>query len=314
MSEGERGAEHSEREDDEAGSQMSLWPAGGEVQRKEDREQETDKRVLRAGQDDRVEDAGLHPALAAGAAWTLMDLGAFVLFAAFALPAAFFATAAVFVGLRAIFGWETTVDEAFMRAPVIVAMQTLWEVFWLGFIFFTVTIKYRREFWDAMRWTRGAGSEIHAALRPRNWLATGAVLALAAQLYFYIAPTENELPIERLFASPGAGYVLMLFGILVAPFVEEMVFRGFFFPVFEQRWGLGVAVLLTALLFAVIHASQLWGGWEEITAIFVVGLAFSYVRGRTGSLMPSYLMHLGYNTALFVSLYLSTDGFRTLDG
>jgi membrane protease YdiL (CAAX protease family) len=56
----------------------------------------------------------------------------------------------------------------------------------------------------------------------------------------------------------------------------------------------------------------LWGGWEEIGAIFVVGVAFSYTRGKTGSLAPSYLMHLGYNMALFASLYLSTDGFRTL--
>jgi membrane protease YdiL (CAAX protease family) len=258
-----------------------------------------------------AEQADLRPA---HPAWTLADLGAFVLFAAFALPAAFLGTAIAFVGLRQVFGWELSVEEAFMRAPVIVLMQTSWEVLWLAFIYFTVAVKYRRAFWEALRWTSGAGGEIHPALRPRNWIAAGALLALAAQLYFYAAPTENELPIEQLFASPGAGYVLAFFGIFVAPFVEEIVFRGFFYPVFEQKWGLWAAVLLTAVLFAVIHASQLWGGWEEITVIFVVGTAFSYARGKTGSLAPSYLMHLGYNTALFVALYISTDGFRTLSG
>jgi len=298
-----------------AGSQLSLWPegAGGETTPASG-EQGTEEQVLRREttsicfppQDDgRIE---TDPATTAAVepAWTLTDLGAFVLFVfVVSLPAAFLGTAGVFLLLRKAFGWDLTVTEAYTRAPLIVAMQTGWEVLWLVFIYFTITVKYRRKFWEALRWRLGAH-------RPRNWLAAGAVLALVAQLYFLVSPTGKDLPIERLFSSPGSGYVLALFGIFVAPFVEEMVFRGFIYPVFERMWGLAAAVLLTALLFAVIHASQLWGGWEEIAAIFLVGVAFSYSRGKTGSLAPSYLMHLGYNMALFVSLFLSTDGFRTL--
>jgi membrane protease YdiL (CAAX protease family) len=253
------------------------------------------------------------PAAEAEPAWTLTDLGAFALFVfVVSLPAAFLGTAGVFLLLRRAFGWDLTVTEAYTRAPMIVAMQTGWEALWLVFIYFTITVKYRRRFWEAVRWKLGAKRDQHRVSRTRNWLAAGAVLALIAQLYFLVSPTGKDLPIERLFSSPGSGYVLALFGILVAPFVEEIVFRGFIYPVFERMWGLAAAVLLTALLFAVIHASQLWGGWEEIAAIFLVGVAFSYCRGKTGALAPSYLMHLGYNMALFVSLFLSTDGFRTL--
>ena len=139
-------------------------------------------------------------------------------------------------------------------------------------------------------------------------------MASLAQLLFYLSPSEKELPIEKLFTSPAAGYLLTAFGICVAPFVEELVFRGFFYPVFERLWGFVTAVVVTGLLFALIHASQLWGGWREIAAIFVVGLTLSYFRGKTGSLVPSFLMHLAYNTALFVSLYFSTDHFRALNG
>ena len=249
--------------------------------------------------------------------WSLSDLGVFVLFVALvSLPVAYLAVIGVFLGLRGTFGWEMTVEQAFTHAPMVVSLQTGWEVLWLGFIYFTITVKYRRRFWEAIKWTRAARDDPAQAgsFRPRTWLAAGAVLALLAQLTFYISPTENKLPIERLFSSPEAGYVLAVFGIGVAPFVEELVFRGFFYPVFERRWGLGPAVLLTAMLFAVIHAAQLWGGWQEIAAIFFVGVVFSYSRGKTGSLVPSYLMHLGYNAVLFVSLYFSTDGFRALKG
>ncbi|MGH9783753.1 MAG: lysostaphin resistance A-like protein [Terriglobia bacterium] len=273
-------------EDAEPGAQLPLWPP----------------------------DSGPAPALAAESpadsdpAWSLTDLGKFVLFVLLvSLPIAYAAVIGVFLGLRGLFGWEMTVAEAFTHAPMVVALQTGWEVLWLVFLYFTITVKYRQRFWEAIRWTRGAE-------RPRAWIAAGAVLALGAQLIFYIFPTGNELPIEKLFAGPEAGYVLAVFGIGVAPFVEELVFRGFFYPVFERRWGLGPAVLLTALLFAVIHAAQLWGGWQEIAAIFFVGLVFSYSRAKTGSLVPSYLMHLGYNAALFVSLYFSTDGFQKLNG
>ena len=259
-------------------------------------------------------DSGPAPALSAESPaesdplWSFADLGLFVLFVFLvSLPLAWAAVVGGFLGLRGIFGWEMSVPEAFTHAPTVVALQTGWEILWLGFLYFTISVKYRQRFWEAIRWTRGAE-------RPRAWLAAGAVLALLAQLIFYLSPTENELPIEKLFNSPEAGYVLAVFGIGVAPFVEELVFRGFFYPVFERRWGLGPAVLLTALLFAVIHAAQLWGGWQEIAAIFIVGVVFSYSRGKTGSLVPSYLMHLGYNAALFVSLYFSTDGFRKLSG
>jgi len=279
----------------EPGSQLSLWPPGGD-----------EARPSVEQLDAAVASEPVAAAQPKEPPWSLTDLGAFVLFVfVVSLPAAFLGTAGVFLLLRNAFGWDLTVTEAYTRAPLIVGMQTGWEALWIGFIYFLITIKYQRGFWEALQWRRGGH-------RPRNWLAGGAALALAAQIYFFLSPTGKDLPIERLFSSPGSGYALAVFGILVAPFVEELVFRGFIYPVFEQMWGLAAAVLLTALLFAAIHASQLWGGWEEIAAIFVVGVAFSYSRGKTGSLVPSYLMHLGYNTALFASLYLSTDGFRTL--
>ncbi|MBI4459578.1 MAG: CPBP family intramembrane metalloprotease, partial [Acidobacteria bacterium] len=177
---------------------------------------------------------------------------------------------------------------------------------WLFFIYFIITVKYRRRFWEAIRWLREP--------RPGAYLLAGVALALGANLIFSLFPSEKQLPIERLFSSTQSAYVLAIFGICVAPFVEELVFRGFFYPLFERLWGLAVAVLLSAGLFALIHIPQLRGGWQEIAAIFFVGAAFSYCRGKTGSLLPPYLMHVGYNASLFVGLYFSTDRFRSLQG
>ncbi|MBI4464339.1 MAG: CPBP family intramembrane metalloprotease, partial [Acidobacteria bacterium] len=216
-----------------------------------------------------------------------------------------FLALAAFAWLRATFVWETTLEEVFHKTHFVVSIQTGWEILWFLFIYFTATRKYRQKFWQAIRWVPGPA-------RPLNYLLAGAGLALAAQLLFYWVPSEKNLPIERLFSSPGSAYLLAVFGICVAPFAEELVFRGFFYPVFERLWGFLAAVVLTSLLFAFVHMPQLSGGWVEILAIFGVGLVFSYCRGKTRSLLPPYLMHLTYNACLFVWLYVSTDQFRSL--
>ena len=271
----------------DAGSQLSLWPA--------------------ESYSDVVAEPPPPATRATDPPWSMTDLGAFLVFAALSFLLANFVAAAAFWGLREIFFPTASMEEVFRQTPFVVSMQTGWEILWFLFIYLTATRKYRRRFWEAIRWVRNSRREV-------PYLVAGVGLALAAQSVFWLFPSEKQLPIEKLFSSPESGYLLAVFGICVAPFAEELVFRGFFYPVFERVWGLGPAVLITALLFAFVHVPQLSGGWQEIAAIFLVGVVFSYCRGKTGSLLPPYLMHLAYNASLFALLYISTDRFRTLSG
>jgi CAAX protease family protein len=239
--------------------------------------------------------------------WNLFDLGAFVVFGILTLLLANLSTAAVFLLVRTLMGWHMRVADALMKTPFVVSMQVLWELLWFLFIYYVIAVKYRRPFWSAIHWQRPRHSIY-------GYVAGGILLAGAAQALLNLLPAQKELPVERLFTSAASSYLLALFGICIAPFMEELVFRGFFYPVFERQWGLLRAVLLTSALFAVIHGPQLNGGWAEMIVIFLVGVALSYTRGKTGSLVPSYLMHLAYNSSLFVSLYLTTDRFHALKG
>lgn len=173
----------------------------------------------------------------------------------------------------------------------------------VAFIYFLIRGKYKKDFWEALHW-RSVG--------PRGplFLLAGVTLAIAALFVPLVFPADRPMPIEKLFNSPLAGYLLAMFGICVAPFVEELLFRGVLYPVLERRWGLETAVLSTAALFASIHIQQLNWAWPQVAAIFLVGVALSYARGRSGSLVPSYLMHLSYNSTLFVAIFVSSGGFR----
>ena len=43
-------------------------------------------------------------------------------------------------------------------------------------------------------------------------------------------PGPKEAPIDEVFKLPGAAWLLFLFGITLAPFFEELGFRGFLLP------------------------------------------------------------------------------------
>jgi membrane protease YdiL (CAAX protease family) len=239
--------------------------------------------------------------------WSLKDLGIFLAFTVFTF---LFINLAAAIGIMLLgrgFGWEGSLRDAFMQTPYIISMHVLWESLMLLFIYYTVTGKYGRRFWEAIRWERRKEHESAFFL---GGIGLGVLMALLFQFFH----SEKRLPIEELFSSESSAYLLAFFGICVAPFFEELVFRGFFYPVFERLWGMLAAVALSALLFALIHAPQLSGAWPEMVAILLVGTVLSYARGKTGSLVPPYLLHVGYNTTLFTFLYLTTDRFRAFEG
>lgn len=85
------------------------------------------------------------------------------------------------------------------------------------------------------------------------------------------------------------------------------------YPLIRRAYGIAVGVLLTGAAFASIHGAQLGYAWGPLLSIFVVGIVFTVVRERTNSVAASFLMHCGYNFALFGSLWIASDHFRHLE-
>ena len=162
----------------------------------------------------------------------------------------------------------------------------------LFFIYRTVTVKYRSPFWSSLKW-RGP-----RAVSAGFFLVSGALLALVMGALSSRIPGIEDLPVSGLLRHAETAVFLGVTAIAVAPLVEEVVFRGFIYPVVEHRWGWVAAVLLTALMFTSLHVTQLWGSWMAVSLILLVGLALSLVRALTGALLPAFLLHLAYNTTL----------------
>ena len=77
---------------------------------------------------------------------------------------------------------------------------------------------------------------------------------------------------------------------LLAPLVEELVFRGLFYGWIESRWGSMVALVVSSLAFAGAHYEP-----AHIILVLPLGFLFGWLRRRTNSLLPSLVAHIANN-------------------
>ncbi len=170
----------------------------------------------------------------------------------------------------------------------------------IGLAAAVVRFVYGRRFFEEMRWRRRYEAT-NASLVVR-----GAGLAFLAMVVGVLFPPSSSPPIERLLNTPQAVMAFAIFGVGMAPFLEEMIFRGILFRVLEEIGGSSITVRTTALLFALLHVPQLLGSYAGMLMIFAVGYVLSDLRERTGSMIPPLIVHTAYNGLLFLAFALST--------
>ena len=142
-----------------------------------------------------------------------------------------------------------------------------------------------------------------------QFVGTGILMAVAVQMLSHWIPEPQDMPIDHMIRTPLDGLLMAGFGVLVAPLVEEILFRGLLFPALARRSGAVVALVASSMLFGALHASQLAGAWAQVALIIAVGALLTLVRWWWHSLAASWLVHAGYNAALFGALAVQTHGF-----
>ncbi len=87
-------------------------------------------------------------------------------------------------------------------------------------------------FWRAIHWR---GLKIESAL---GLLVGGVVLAIAGQAAGHFLPMPTDVPMDRLF-TPQTAWILLVYGVAIAPFFEEFFFRGLLYPTLLVTFGEG---------------------------------------------------------------------------
>jgi membrane protease YdiL (CAAX protease family) len=112
---------------------------------------------------------------------------------------------------------------------VIVPSMTLAYVAMLIAMYRVVTRPGQRLFRQTVgwRWPRNLGW--------LTYMMGGALLAVGLGELSRLLPIPKSLPMDQFFQNRQGAYLMMIFGVAIAPLAEEMLFRGFLYPVLD-RW------------------------------------------------------------------------------
>ena len=91
--------------------------------------------------------------------------------------------------------------------------------------------------------------------------------------------------------------MIIVLAVAVAPIAEEFVFRFFLYGVLRRYLGRLGALLLTALLFAAVHAHL-----PSFAPLFVLGACFALAYEWSGSILVSMTMHSLFNSLSLIFL------------
>jgi membrane protease YdiL (CAAX protease family) len=118
-------------------------------------------------------------------------------------------------------------------------------------------------------------------------------------LFLLFNNMQSNLEISELFSEFSSPWLLFATGILIAPLVEEIFFRGFLFTGLREKYGWITAALVSAFLFSIVHLQPI-----AMPPIFLLGLVFAYLYQRTESIWPAVIMHFVTNTISLTAAYI----------
>jgi membrane protease YdiL (CAAX protease family) len=209
---------------------------------------------------------------------------------------------------------------------LIIGTNVLW--FALIFLFLYVTLAVLRDspFWRSLGWKKLKSDPAGGQGRPWMYFLSGCGLSIFVVIASSRVKDADHVPIQEFFKNRTGAFSLMAMAVLIAPLVEETIFRGYLYPVLARitsavlqffgmefsnatRTGVVASILMTGMLFGLMHAPQLGWTWGLVSLLTLVGVIFTFARAWTGTVLASFLLHLGYNSMIAFTSIIATKGF-----
>ena len=194
------------------------------------------------------------------------------------------------------------------------------------FLYVTLSALRGMPFWRTLGWKKLNSDPLAGKGKPWMYFLSGCGLSLFVALASSRVKNAEHAPIQEFFKSRNGAMMLMAMAVFVAPLAEETIFRGYLYPVFARiistiagyfgmecsqavRTGVASSILMTGILFGLMHGPQLGDNWELVSLLSLVGVIFTFARAWTGTVLASFLLHLGYNSMIAITAIIGTRGF-----
>jgi membrane protease YdiL (CAAX protease family) len=172
--------------------------------------------------------------------------------------------------------------------------------------------------------TKGTGSLADLGLDKPRWSDVGVgagfavvgviMVSILGAILNLISPDllpggRNDLTSPADHAGALGIVVVYLIACVGAPFFEELFFRGLVQGSLTARWGIGVGLVVQALLFGSVHMTpdNGLGNVGTFVIITAVGLGLGAIRLVSKRLPPGIFTHAGYNAVIVTIAMFGRD-------
>lgn len=128
--------------------------------------------------------------------------------------------------------------------------------------------------------------------------AVGLYFAFAILYSVIVGQPEQEEIVDQF--GPLGFQILLI--VILAPFTEEIAFRGLLFGGLRRRLPMIPAALIGGVFFGLLHFST---GWSAVPVLIFLGTLFAILYEKTGSLWPPIILHAINNGFAMVVLSAS---------
>jgi len=224
----------------------------------------------------------------------------------FVIPAIFPLSAPENAETTPITGLGMLISLLFSQLPVITILIML------AFFFHkevSICDKFQLKNWNWAFLALPFGLEL--LIFPTLILVTLGFQELVSSLFNYQLPA-GELETITLTCSNTAFIIIAVGAVIVAPIIEELVFRKVIYDFMEKQAGRIIAVIFTSLLFAAVHGSII-----KTPALFILALVLQLLYISYRSICPCIILHMVHNGSAILLVAIARhlmqyDSFRIL--
>ncbi|MBQ9017503.1 CPBP family intramembrane metalloprotease [Candidatus Saccharibacteria bacterium] len=131
----------------------------------------------------------------------------------------------------------------------------------------------------------------------------GTLFAALLMLLFSLFPWFNPEQLQETgftaYMSGGEKVIAFVVLVVLAPAIEEIIFRGWLYGKLRARINMPLSIILTSLLFAVMHFQ-----WNVGVNVFALSVVLCVLREITGTIYAGILTHMIKNGVAFYLLYV----------
>ena len=126
-------------------------------------------------------------------------------------------------------------------------------------------------------------------------VGAGISLFLVAWLIAALFGAQKTDLDQILESSRATALTLAFIAVATAPLIEEMIYRGLLYSALQRAIGCWFAIIVVAAMFAGLHVYQYRQNIGAILSISLLSFVLTFIRARTGRLLPCFVIHLVFN-------------------